>query len=174
MNAKTIRVLLGLAILGGSILLGLWALVDLMRAGSCSSGGVYVSTNVCAPGTGGKILALMGGILGALVGTVVAGNTRAAFAAWGLGFGALSAAFFVAAFGPAAPVQPDFTMKGVSIGVGGMFLLMALPGLFIAVAPDSDERRRGITIEGAYGSRLTVDAPEDGGPAAIVLANRGR
>lgn len=162
-----LRALIGLLIIGGCLLFALWALFDLVRFGSCASGGPYVSARECAPGTGWKIVGTMGAIVGVLIGVAITGSGRAGLAAWGVGFVGLAAMFLVASFGPAA--GPD-NMPGMGIGMGAMFGLMGLPGLLLAMAPRSRAERRAITLQGPYGTGMSVRAPEDGGPAGIVQA----
>ena len=64
--------------------------------------------------------------------------------------------------------------QAVGFGVGGLFLLMGLPGLWEAVRPRTAVEKRQITIRGAYGTQLSVNRPEDGGPAAVVMAQPPR
>lgn len=125
-----VRTVIGMLMIAAGVLLAAWALYELVRIGSCSSGGPYVSARECPPGTGLKIFAIMGGIFLTLGGAVVVPGVAIAGVAWGLGFTMLGAAFFVAAFGPAAPPEADSSLQWVGGLVGGMFLLMGLPGLF--------------------------------------------
>lgn len=162
-----LRAFIGLAIIGGCLLFAFWALFDLVRFGSCASGGPYVSARECAPGTGWKIMGLIGSVFGVLIGVGIAGSARAGLAAWGVGFTGLAATFLVASFGPAA--GPD-NMPGLGIGMGAMFGLMGLPGLVAAMAPRTKADQRAITLQGPYGTGMNVRAPEDGGPAPIVTA----
>jgi hypothetical protein len=162
-----LRALIGLAIIGGCLLFAFWALFDLVRFGSCASGGPYVSARECAPGTGWKIMGMMGAVVGVLIGVGVAGSARAGLAAWGVGFVGLAATFLVASFGPAAG---ENSMPGLGIGMGAMFGLMGLPGLLAAMAPRTRAERRAIKLQGPYGTNMNVRAPEDGGPAPIVTA----
>lgn len=128
--AGRMRTLIGMAMIAAGVLLSAWALYELVRIGSCASGGPYVSARECPPGTGLKIFAIMGGIFLTLIGAFVVPGVAIAGVAWGLGFTMLGAAFLVAAFGPAAPPEADSSLQWVGALVGGMFLLMGLPGLF--------------------------------------------
>ena len=130
-----IRAVVGLAIIGGCLLFACWALFDLVRFGTCASGGPYLSARECAPGTGAKITGLVFSIFGVLIGVGIAGSARAGLAAWGLGFVGLAATFLLASFGPAH--GPD-NQPGLGIGMGVLFGLMGLPGLIAAMAPRSD------------------------------------
>ena len=163
-----VRALIGLTIVGGCLLFAYWALFDLVRFGSCASGGVYVSTRECAPGTGWKITGLTFSIFGVLIGVFITGSSRAGLATWGVGFVGLAATFLVATFGPSA--GPN-NMPGLGIGMGAMFGLMGAPGLMMAMAPKSRAEKRAIKLQGPYGTGGTVRAPEDGGPARVVQAN---
>lgn len=163
-----VRALVGLLIIGGCLLFAFWALFDLVRFGSCASGGPYVSARECAPGTGWKIMGMIASVFGVLIGVGIAGSARAGLAAWGLGFTGLAATFALASFGPAA--GPD-NMPGMGIGMGAMFGLMGLPGLVAAMSPKSQAERRGIKLQGPYGTGVTVRQQSDGGPAPIVLAD---
>ena len=104
------RVLIGLAICGASIVGISWGLYHLTRTGSCASGGNYISARPCPPGTGGHILAVIGGAFGAFIGIgVYAMRGKAGrparlgigFVMWALVFVAVTAAVLVSAFGPA-------------------------------------------------------------------------
>lgn len=125
-----VRTVIGMLMIAAGVLLAAWALYELIRIGSCASGGPYVSARECPPGTGLKIVAIMGGIFLTLGGAVVVPGAAIAGVAWGLGFTMLGAAFFVGAFGPAAPTDADSSLQWVGALVGGMFVLMGLPGLF--------------------------------------------
>ncbi|MBO9532667.1 MAG: hypothetical protein J7513_06820 [Solirubrobacteraceae bacterium] len=126
-----IRALIGLAVVGGCVLFACWALFDLVRFGSCASGGPYVSARECAPGTGWKIMGLTGSIFGILLGVAITGSARAGLAAWGIGFCGLAATFLLASFGPAH--GPD-NQPALGIGMGVLFGLMGLPGLLGAMS----------------------------------------
>ena len=125
-----LRTVIGMAMIAAGVLLAAWALYELTRIGTCASGGPYVSARECPPGTGLRIFAIMGGIFLTLIGAFVVPGVAIAGLAWGLGFTMLGAAFFVSAFGPAAPPDADSSLQWVGGLVGGMFVLMGLPGLF--------------------------------------------
>ncbi|MBJ7328386.1 MAG: SHOCT domain-containing protein [Solirubrobacteraceae bacterium] len=125
-----VRTLIGFACVAAGVLLAARGLYEVFHIGSCASGGPYISARPCPPGTGGHIAGLIGGIFLTLIGAAVTPGLAIKGVAWGLGFTLLGAAFIVAAFGPAAPVDPDDTSKWVGALVGGMFVLMGLPGLF--------------------------------------------
>jgi hypothetical protein len=129
-----VRTVIGMAMVAAGVLLAAWAIYELMRIGTCASGGPYVSARECPPGTGLKILAIFGAVVLTLAGTVITPGGAIAGVAWGLGFTLMGAAFFVAAFGPAAPPQADSSLQWVGGLVGGMFVLMGLPGLFAIFA----------------------------------------
>lgn len=127
-----VRTLIGMAMIAAGVLLAAWALYELIRIGTCASGGPYVSARECPPGTGTKIFGLLGGIFLTLIGAVVVPGAAIAGVAWGLGFTMLGGAFLVAGFGPAAP--EDDEIRWVGAFVGGLFVLMGLPGLFAILA----------------------------------------
>ena len=166
-----LRVTIGWLLLLGSLGYAGWAIYELMSYGTCASGGPYVSARECAPGTGLKIVGITVSVFVALIGVGLIGSNRGGLAAWGLTFCGLGALFFAMGFGP----DSSGTMgeKAFGAGMGGMFMLMGLPGLFLALKPRSARERRQITIQGAYGTQLSVDAPQDGGPAPIVMAKPG-
>lgn len=99
----TPRSLLGLLMVGVSLVLTAWAAYHLFRTGSCASGGAYVIANPCPPGTGGQVLGLMGGILLALAGTFVAGSFLVGIMWFGLFFTVLGSTAILTAVGPASP-----------------------------------------------------------------------
>lgn len=166
---KLLRVALGWLLLIGALTYSGWALYELMSYGTCASGGPYVSTRECAPGTGLKIVGITVSVFVGLIGVGMIGSTRGGFAAWGLTFCGIAALFLYMGFGPDA--SGATSEKAFGAGMGGMFLLMGLPGLFMALKPRSAAEKRQIVIQGAYGSQLSVNRPEDGGPAAVVMFN---
>lgn len=124
-----VRTIVGMAMIAAGVLLAAWALYELIRIGTCASGGPYVSARECPPGTGTKILAIFGAVVLTLAGAAITPGVAIAGVAWGLGFTLMGAAFLVAAFGPAAPPQADSSLQWVGGLVGGTFLLMGAPGL---------------------------------------------
>lgn len=165
---KALRIALGWAFIFGALAYAGWAIYELASFGSCASGGPYVSMRECADGTETKIIGIMGSVFVVLVGVALAGSWRAAAAAWGLTFTGGGVMFFAGAFGPdSEQLLVPFTVCGV------IFLAMGLPGLWEAVRPKTRTERRQRKIRGPYGVELTVDAPEDGGPAPIVMAKPG-
>lgn len=125
-----VRTVIGMALIAAGVLLASWGLYEVIRIGTCASGGPYVSARECPPGTALKIVSITGGIVLTLIGAVVVPGVAIAGVAWGLGFTMMGAGFFVAAFGPAAPPEADSSLQWVGGLVGGMFLLMGVPGLF--------------------------------------------
>jgi hypothetical protein len=135
-----LRTLAGLAIAGASIVAVDWAIYHLVRTGTCSSGGPYVSARPCPPGTGGHILALIGGIFGGLLGTALYATRGAGGRApriglglvmWSLLFVTLAGSVAVAAFGPASDDKGG--ARGVAIVLGAIFLPMGLAPLPFAL-----------------------------------------
>lgn len=125
-----VRTVIGMALIAAGVLLASWGLYEVIRIGTCASGGPYVSARECPPGTALKIVSIAGGIVLTLIGAAVVPGVAIAGVAWGLGFIMMGGGFFVAAFGPAAPPEADSSLQWVGGLVGGMFLLMGVPGLF--------------------------------------------
>jgi hypothetical protein len=124
---RTLRTVIGLALIAVSALACCWAIYHLVRTGSCASGGVYVSKRECPPGTGGQIMALIGGIFGALIGAGVSPLRGSAGVAWGLTFSLFGVGAMVAAIGPAHPPGgAGLTIFGIAFG--GFMILMGLGG----------------------------------------------
>ena len=131
--------LLGLAVCGASIVAMDWGIYHLFRTGSCASGGPYVSARPCPPGTGGHVLALVGGIFGGFggVGLFAArgGGTKAptrfglGLLMWTLLFVGLSGAMLLAAFGPAA--NDDSGAKWTAALLALFFIPMGLGPLLL-------------------------------------------
>lgn len=138
---RVARTIIGMACIAAGVLLASWALYELIRIGTCASGGPYVSARECPPGTELKILALVGSIFLTIIGAAIVPGVAIAGVAWGLGFTLLGASFLVAAFGPAAPTD-DSSLAWVGGFVGGMFLLMGLPGLLAILAGGRGSRKQ--------------------------------
>ena len=165
---RAARLAAGWALYLGGFAVGAWAIYELTSYGTCSSGEMYVATRECAPDTGLKIMSIFVSTFAVLIGMGLIGSWRAAIGAWGILFTGLGAMFVYMGVGPDSN---EASMQAVGLGVGGLFLLMGLPGLWEAVRPRSSRERRQIRIRGAYGTEVSVDAPEDGGPAPVVMAN---
>lgn len=166
--ARALVAVIGWLLIFGGIGYAGWAFMELMDYGSCASGGPYVSERECAPGTGLKMFGITASVFVVLLGIGLAGSWRAGAAAWGLTFTGGAAMFFAGAFGPdSEQLLVPFTICGI------LFAVMGLPGLWYAVRPKSRRERRQTTVRGPYGTELSVDAPEDGGPAPVVMANPG-
>jgi hypothetical protein len=135
------RALLGLAIAALAIVGVDWGIYHLVRTGSCGSSTTYVSTRPCPPGTGGHILALVGGIFGGLIGIAIWGSRgpRGRPAAMGLGlimwsllFVTLAGSVALAAFGPANSDNAGARTAAIVLAV--VFLPMGLAPLPLALA----------------------------------------
>jgi hypothetical protein len=124
----------GLALCGASIVAIDWGIYHLMRTGSCASGGPYVSARPCPPGTGGHILAVIGGVFGGLIGVGVfaargrSGERRESpyplgLLMWTLLFCTIAGAGLYASLGPAAG---DDAPKGTAIFLAALFIPMGL------------------------------------------------
>jgi hypothetical protein len=135
-----VRTLLGLAICGAALVAVNWAIYNLVRAGTCASGGPYVSARPCPPGTGGQILALVGGIFAGTLGVAVyatrgdrgrAGFVGLGIVMWSLLFLTLAASSLLGAFGPAADDDRDDSKTGAVI-MSAIFVPMGLAPLLFA------------------------------------------
>lgn len=138
--SKQIRAVLGLAMVGAGLLFAFWALYDLVQFGSCASGGPYLSARPCPPGTGEKIVGLIGAVFAVIIGAGLAASWRVALATWGLGFTGLGATIALATLGPSAPEGASATM---GIVMGAVFGTMGVPALLMAMA---GRRRRAAAI----------------------------
>ncbi len=129
--SKLIRTLLGLAMVGAGLLVAFWALYDLVQVGSCGSVRASMPAPPCPPGTGEKIVGLMGAVCAVVLGTALTSSGRAVLATWGLGFTGLGATIALATLGPSAPEGAPATM---GIVMGAVFGTMGVPALLIAMA----------------------------------------
>lgn len=134
-----VRTLFGLAICGTALVAVNWAIYNLIRTGTCASGGPYVSARPCPPGTGGQILALVGGIFAGLLGVVVyatrgdrgrAGFVGLGILMWSLLFVTLAASSLLGAFGPAADDDRADSKTGAVI-MSVIFVPMGLAPLLL-------------------------------------------
>jgi hypothetical protein len=160
--------LLGLAICGASIVAIDWGLYHLMLTGSCASGGPYVSARPCPPGTGGQILAVIGGVFGGLIGVgVFAARGRSAerrespyplaLLMWTLLFCTIAGAGLYATLGPAAGNDAP---KGTAIFLAALFIPMGLaPVPFARLGRRKSERAAALVQHGkrCRGSVMSVD-----------------
>jgi hypothetical protein len=97
----------------GGLMLGAYAIHEIVQIGTCASGGPYVSRRPCPPGTEYKILAIFGALGLLFLGRIVwafrgrgddgFGSFRFGSALWVVGWLTLDGTMLVAAFGPAAP-----------------------------------------------------------------------
>jgi hypothetical protein len=117
-----------------------WGIYHLVRTGSCGSNGTYVSTRPCPPGTGGHILALIGGIFGGLIGVAIwatrgkRGRPSAiglGLIMWSLLFITLAASVAFAAFGPANNDNSGARTAAIVLAV--IFVPMGLAPLPLAL-----------------------------------------
>ncbi len=66
--AGVLLILAGLLTCTGAVVLFCWSLYSVTRIGTCASGGPFVSARPCPPGTGLKILGIVGAVFGGLLG----------------------------------------------------------------------------------------------------------
>ena len=126
--SRAVRTVIGLALIAVSAIAICWAIYNLVRIGTCASGGPYEIAQPCPPGTGMKVFALVGGIFGLLIGAAVCPLRGSAGVAWGLGFTMLGLGALVAAIGPAHPPGGiGLTIFGWAFG--GFMILMGILGM---------------------------------------------
>jgi hypothetical protein len=134
--------LLGLVICGASIVAIDWGIYHLIRTGTCASGGPYVSARPCPPGTGGHILAVIGGVFGGLIGCgfwAARGRSGQRIESpyplpllmWTLLFCGIALSGLYAVLGPAAA---DDAPKGTAIFLAALFIPMGLAPVPLAWA----------------------------------------
>ncbi|MCW3013471.1 MAG: hypothetical protein JWO02_563 [Solirubrobacterales bacterium] len=135
-----IRTLIGIAVIAGSVTLASYLIYEMVRVGSCASGGAYVIANPCPAGFGWKVLGIIVSIfvlpfvgMGILAtrrpggGATVSSGASVGALWFFLLFTCMGAAALVAGQGPAAPDE-----RGVTSGanwVAGTFLVMGAPAL---------------------------------------------
>ena len=66
-----VKAVVGFGLLVGGVAAFLYSLYELMKTGTCSSGGPYVTVRECPEGTFEKALLMPGGLMTALLGTLV-------------------------------------------------------------------------------------------------------
>jgi hypothetical protein len=165
-----VRAVIGLAICAAAVVGIDWGIYHLVRTGSCGSSTTYVTTRPCPPGTGGHILALIGGIFGGLIGLGV-WATRGdrgrpspiplAAIMWSLLFVTLAASTAYSAFGPAN--NHNSGARTTAIILAAIFVPMGLAPLPLAFGGRRKQERA--TRLAAQGSRCpgVVVSVEDTG-----------
>jgi hypothetical protein len=134
------RTLLGLLMVGVSLVLTTWALYHLIRTGNCGSGGAVVYSRACPAGTGLKILAMMAGIFLALGGVALAGMASLGVLWFGLFFTLGGADALLVGYGPASPPGSS----GVGLFLGILFTgVMGLPVVVGALVMADSEKPGG-------------------------------
>jgi hypothetical protein len=119
---KPLQIIAGLVGVA-ALALTCFELVKLMDIGTCASGGPYVSARQCPDGTGSRMLILTGAILAFTIALMASGQGMFFF---GLLFCALAAVFVRGAI-------TDDNFAAVGFGVGGMFAIMGLIPLGMAI-----------------------------------------
>ena len=117
--------LAGLVIVWASLVVSCWAMYQLMRTGTCASGGPYVSARPCPAGTGWLVLALMGSIFGGLAGSFVARSVSLGVLWFGMFFTVTGLVAILVDVGPASP--PGADGGGIIMGVVFLVVLGAGP-----------------------------------------------
>lgn len=140
MTRYWLRTLIGLAIAGAAVIGFDWGIYHLVRTGSCGSSPTYISTRPCPPGTGGHILALIGGIFGGLIGIGIYATRGKrgrpsplplGLIMWSLLFITLAASVALAAYGPANNHNSGARTTAIILGV--IFVPMGLAPLPLAL-----------------------------------------
>ena len=167
MTRYWLRVAIALAICAAAIVGIDWGIYHLVRTGSCGSSPTYVTYRPCPPGTGGHILALMGGIFGGLIGIGVWATrgprgrpspVSLGLIMWSLLFVTLAASVAYAAYGPASTGGSGAQTTAIILGV--IFVPMGLAPLPFALSSGSGRSSPAV--------RPVVVAPR---PAAVVMAS---
>ena len=145
-----IKAPLGLGLFIGGLVLANVKLVSLLETGTCASGNTpYQIAQPCPSGTGTDILLLMGSIFATIIGIGLFAyrgdppwdkdrpvNLESDFSfpafAWGIAFTATGAVSLTAALTNEAVKQNAGSKLGALI-VGGVFLVMGLPVLFVSL-----------------------------------------
>jgi hypothetical protein len=141
---------LGLVMFFGGLILANVKLISLLETGTCASGNTpYQIAQPCPSGTGTDILILMGSIFATLIGIGLFAyrgdppwdkdrpiNLDSDFSfpafAWGVAFTGTGAVSLIAALTDEAVKQNAGSKLGALI-VGGVFLVMGLPVLFVSL-----------------------------------------
>jgi hypothetical protein len=146
-----------------------WGIYHLIRTGTCASGGPYVSARPCPPGTGGHILAVMGGVFGGLIGCGFwAARGRSGerqespyplpLLMWTLLFCGIALSGLYAVLGPAAA---DDAPKGTAIFLAALFIPMGLAPVPLAWAGRRKSERATDLVQHGKRCRGTVVSVED-------------
>ena len=162
-------VLIGLAVCAACIVAIDWGMYHLMRTGTCASGGPYVSARPCPPGTGGHILALIGGVFASFIGMgLYAARGRSetrrespyplSLAMWSLLFCTLAGAGLYAVYGPAAPADAP---KGTAIFLAALFIPMGLAPIPFGFARGKKSERAAELVQHGMRCRGVVVSVED-------------
>jgi hypothetical protein len=168
--------LVALAICAVSIVGIDWGIYHLVRTGNCGSSTTYISTRPCPPGTGGHILALIGGIFGGLIGVGIwaargsLGRPSAiplGLIMWSLLFITLAASVAYAAYGPAS--NDSSGSHAVAIILGVIFVPMGLAPLPFALRSGGRSRSQAVTLPPSAFMPPPASVFVAGRPAAVAV-----
>jgi putative oligomerization/nucleic acid binding protein len=122
-----------------------YALVHVMKIGTCASGGPYVSARPCPAGTGGWILLLTGGIIVCVIAMIAGAGTGASLLIWSALFLASGVGMLVYALTghnvSAGAKTAGYTVGGVFIPMGGIPLVYVIYNWFRSMGADRLKKR---------------------------------
>jgi Short C-terminal domain len=102
-------------------------LLQLMKIGTCASGGPFVSARQCPSGTGGYVAMMVGGMLASVVGMIGGGFSGAGLLIWALLFAGSGTAMLVNALTAnglsSGAKSAGYIVGGVFIPIGGIPLI---------------------------------------------------
>jgi hypothetical protein len=178
-----IKAPLGLGLFFGGLILANVKLISLLETGTCASGNTpYQIAQPCPSGTGTDILILMGSIFAAIIGIGLFAyrgdppwdkdrpiNLDSDFSfpafAWGIAFTGTGAVSLIAGLTNEAVKQNSGSKLGALI-VGGTFLLMGLPVLFVSLRYLIHD----LTHRGEQRAKADARVARTGGGAASWMA----
>lgn len=173
MTRYWVRVTIALVICGLAIVGIDWGIYHLVRTGSCGSSSTYITYRPCPPGTGGHIMALIGGIFAGLAGIGVwatrgsrgqPSRVGLGLIMWSLLFVTLAASVAYAAYGPAN--NHNSGAKTTAIILGVIFVPMGLAPLPFAFSSGAGSTRTAVrpvvvTPRPATAVVMTASPPPD-------------
>lgn len=165
---RLLRLLVGIALVGGSVVLASYAIYELVRTGTCGAPPGAVAVRACPDGTGADALLLVAAIFVIpFVGIGISPVARLLLGllGWCFGWIGMGSAAFVAGHGPAAPptAGDDATAVGITfLAIGGLSLLGLIVAGIVArrTSPDDDGRGDGTPRTGRRAKRRGATPPD--------------